>query len=94
MMTDDELAELAADIKQNGQIHPIIVHEEGTIVDGRNRLRACEIAGVQPVLAKLNGHDVAAFIVSANIAHRNLSKGQQAMALAIMCPESEKGGRV
>jgi hypothetical protein len=32
-------------------------------------------------------------IVSTNIARRNLSKGQQAIALALMFPESEKGGR-
>jgi ParB-like chromosome segregation protein Spo0J len=90
MMTDDELADLAVDIKENGQIHPIIVDADGTLVDGRNRLRACEIAGVEPLFAPLNGHDVAAFIVSANIARRNLSKGQQAMALALLYPEPER----
>jgi hypothetical protein len=93
MMTDDELADLAADIKENGQIHPIIVDEDGTLVDGRNRLRACEIAGVEPTFAPLNGHDVAAFIVSTNIARRNLSKGQQAMALALLYPETSPGKR-
>ena len=35
----------------------------------------------------------AAFIVSANLARRSLSKGQQAMALAMIYPEPERGGR-
>jgi hypothetical protein len=41
----------------------------------------------------LNGQDAAAFIVSANLAQRNLKKGQQAMLLAMIYPEPEKGGR-
>jgi hypothetical protein len=60
------------------------------LIDGRNRLRACEIAGVAPTFAALNGHDAAAFIVSANLARRNLSKGQQAIALAMIYPEAAK----
>ena len=92
MMTDDELAELAADIKANGQIHPIVLDAEGRLVDGRNRQRACEIAGIEPRTVLLNGaSDVKAFIVSANLERRNLSKGQQAMALAMLYPEPERG---
>jgi hypothetical protein len=36
---------------------------------------------------------VLAYIVSANLNRRNLTKGQQAMALAMIYPEPEKGGR-
>jgi hypothetical protein len=93
MMTDDELVDLADDIKANGLLHNIVLDADGRLVDGRNRLRACEIAGVEPTFDRLNGHDAAAFIVSANLARRNLTKGQQAMALAFIYPEAEKGGR-
>jgi ParB-like chromosome segregation protein Spo0J len=93
MMPEDELDDLAADIAQNGLIHPIVLDDDGRIVDGRNRFRACEKAGVEPSYASLNGHDAAAFIVSANLARRNLTKGQQAMVLAMIYPEPEKGGR-
>jgi ParB-like chromosome segregation protein Spo0J len=48
MMTDEELANLAADIKANGLIHPIVVDKDGVLLDGRNRDRACEIAGIEP----------------------------------------------
>jgi ParB-like chromosome segregation protein Spo0J len=93
MMTDDELAGLAADIKANGLIHPIILDPAGKVViDGRNRLRACEIAGVEPNFERTD-KDPAAFIVSVNLARRNLSKGQQAMALALIYPDGDKAGR-
>ncbi|HWQ55081.1 MAG TPA: ParB N-terminal domain-containing protein [Bryobacteraceae bacterium] len=41
------LDKLAEDIRANGQVKPIVVHE-GQIVDGRNRLLACRKAGVEP----------------------------------------------
>jgi hypothetical protein len=93
MMAEDELAELAEDILTNGLMHPIVVDADGVLIDGRNRLAACEKAGVAPVYQELNGHDAPAFIVSANLARRNLSKGQQAMALAMIYPETDKRGR-
>jgi hypothetical protein len=93
MMNDDELQELAADIAANGLLHPIIIDAEKQLIDGRNRLAACKIAQVEPRFEQLNGHDPLAYIVSANLARRNLTKGQQAMALAMMYPNPEKGGR-
>lgn len=101
MMAEDELAELAEDIKTNGLVHPIVrgawKDDDGTqfygIVDGRNRLAACLLGEVEPRFTELNGQDPAAFIVSANLARRNLTKGQQAMLLAMAHPASEKGGR-
>lgn len=46
-MDDTRLRELADDIRANGLQVPITLHG-GLVVDGRNRLRACEIAGVAP----------------------------------------------
>ncbi len=60
---------------------------EGQLVDGRNRLKACALAGVEPRFERLNGQDPAAYIISVNLARRNLTKGQQAMALAMIYPE-------
>jgi hypothetical protein len=101
MMPDDELCALAESIKNDGQIHPIVLGEwkdqEGEkvegLVDGRNRLRACEIAGVEPQFSKLNGQDPVAFIAAVNLSRRNLSGGQKAMAMAMMFPETGKRGR-
>jgi ParB-like nuclease family protein len=93
MMTDEELANLAADIKANGLIHPIVVDKDGVLVDGRNRDRACEIAGIAPTTVLFEGDDPRAYIVASNIARRHLTKGQQAMAVAMIYPVPEKGGR-
>jgi ParB-like chromosome segregation protein Spo0J len=48
----EELTELARDIKERGQLDPIILHK-GLILDGRNRYRACQMAGVKPQTEEL-----------------------------------------
>lgn len=94
MMSDEELNDLAADIQANGLIHPIIIDDEEQVIDGRNRLAACKLAGVKPTFEKLNGKDPLAYIVSANLNRRNITKGQQAMSYAMIYPEPRsKGGR-
>jgi hypothetical protein len=93
MMTDEELADLAADIQANGLIHPIVVDKDGFLIDGRNRARACEIAGIEPATVLFEGDDPRAYVIAANIARRHMSKGQQAMAVAMVYPVPEKGGR-
>ena len=72
MMTDEELADLAADIKANGLLHPIVVDKEGALIDGRNRARACEIAGVEPTIMVFDGDDPRAFILAMNIKRRHM----------------------
>src|SRR6266481_5023290 len=57
LMNEEELAALAADISENGQTDPIIVGQVNSsgdefVVDGRNRLKACKIAGVEPKLER------------------------------------------
>jgi ParB-like nuclease domain len=92
MMPEDELVDLAEDIKANGLIHPIVLDDDGKIVDGRNRLRACEIAGVQPRFEPLKDKDPVEFVVSENIARRNMSPTQRAMAFAMLHPVPKKAG--
>lgn len=82
MLSDDELADLAEDIKANGLLHPIVRDAEGQIIDGRNRYAACGIAGIEPTFTTVNGHDPIALILSANVHRRHMSKGQRAMAAA------------
>lgn len=77
MATDAELQEMAADIRQRGILCPIITLD-GKVLDGRNRLRACEIAGATPRFQKYAGADPLADVVSWNLKRRHLTPSQQA----------------
>jgi len=79
-MTGTALQELADDIKQNGLAYPIIRDTESVILDGRNRLKACEVAGVEPRFETYKGTNPIGFIVSANLKRRHLDASQRAMA--------------
>ena len=49
------LAELTADILEHGLREPIVLHPDGRVLDGRNRLRACQEAGVGPFVWRVYG---------------------------------------
>ncbi|MGF6920171.1 hypothetical protein [Paraburkholderia sp. 40] len=63
------------------------------VIDGRNRIAACQRAGVKPHTIMLKGDDQDAFIADANLERRDLTKGQKAMLIAVRFPEPNKGGR-
>jgi ParB-like nuclease domain len=82
MMSDEELDDLAQDIKANGLLHPIVLDESGMLIDGRNRFEACRRAGIEPDCEMLNGQDPVAFIMSSNDKRRHMAAGQRAMVAA------------
>jgi ParB-like chromosome segregation protein Spo0J len=74
-------AEMCADIKARGLIHPIVRHE-GRILDGRNRARACKESGVEPRFVEWETLgltcSVEQYIWSANAQRRDLTPDQRA----------------
>jgi N6-adenosine-specific RNA methylase IME4/ParB-like chromosome segregation protein Spo0J len=72
---------LVADIKANRLLNPIWIHDE-KVLDGRNRLRACEAAGVEPTFVEFTGNDPLGFVLSQNIKRRQLDASQLAMVAA------------
>ena len=77
----EELRHLAQDIKQRGQIEPIILYK-GQILDGRNRYKACQMIGVKPHFEEFNPktakRNPEEFVLSRNLRRRHLSTGQKA----------------
>jgi hypothetical protein len=92
MATESELAEMAADIKQRGLLCPIITLD-GKVLDGRNRLRACEIAGVAPRFQEYAGADPLADVVSWNLKRRHLSTSQKSTLAVALKPMFEEQAR-
>ena len=57
MLGDDDLQQLADDIERNGQRFPVIVDEDGLVLDGRNRATACRMLGIEPRVEVFSGSD-------------------------------------
>lgn len=101
LLEDEELRALAADIAANGQRDPILTTADGMVIDGRNRLAACALAKVAPVFEVVSLPEgekerevaIVALVVSKNLGRRHMTKGQQAMALAMHFPDGGVGGR-
>lgn len=77
MLNAEELDALALDIKANGLQQPIVMWE-GLLLDGRNRLAACGICGVEPSFKQYEGNSPVTFVISANIKRRQLDASQRA----------------
>ena len=85
MMDEAKIAELADDIRKNGQLVPVWLYE-GKILDGRNRWAACKIAGVDPKTKEYTGDEPTAFAVSLNDRRRHMNKGSLAAVAAELEP--------
>lgn len=81
MMGDADLKVLSEDIAANGLHEPIWIDDQSRIVDGRNRYRACVMAGIEPKLRPYRPAEhgeLIAFVVSCNLHRRHLSESQRA----------------
>lgn len=91
LIEGEAFAALVADIKANGLLDPI-EYQGNTIIDGRNRLRACEAAGVVPQYHELpKTIDPVTYILQRNIHRRHLTTAQRA-AIAAELPKAARGG--
>ena len=89
-MGDDEYAELVEDVRTNGLLEPVVLHE-GKVLDGRHRAQACADAGVELRTREYGGDDPAGFVVSANIKRRHLTTSERTW-IAAKLVTAERGG--
>ena len=96
MMNGEEFDNLVSDIKKRGLLEPVWLTPAGVLLDGRNRARACEAAGVNIKTRIYTGGDPVGFVVSMNLTRRHLTTGQRAMlALEVeqLIAETNRAGR-
>jgi hypothetical protein len=96
LISGEEFANLVADIKQRGLLEPVWLTPDGVLLDGRNRARACQAAGVNIATRIYTGSDPIGFVVSLNLTRRHLTTGQRAMlALEVeqLIAETTRPGR-
>jgi hypothetical protein len=95
MMDDDRLKKLAEDIRLNGQ-RDAVVYFKQQVLDGRNRLAACALLGIEPQTCEIDDEDnfdPIAYVLSANLHRRELKTSQKAVCAARLCNMPHGGDR-
>lgn len=82
-LEEETLAALADDIRERGQAKEIELYE-GKVLDGRRRLRACKLAGVEPRFRDVTAEvtEPVAYVLSLNLHRRQLTPSQKAIVAA------------
>ena len=89
-LADDEFSALKDDIAQRGVLVPVEYDEDGNILDGHHRVRACRELGIKdwPTVTRGGMDDDAKFehVLTINNARRHLSSAQK-RELGVQCWE-------
>ena len=80
-MSKEDFSDLKSDIKARGVINPVVLI--GTeIIDGRNRMAACDELGVECPTTQYKGTDPVGYVIAQNILRRNLTDEQRVALVA------------
>ena len=94
LMDGDEYDALKADIAANGLLEAIWLDAEGSVIDGRNRHRACLDLDIAPRFRTWDGNGSrVSFIISLNLHRRHLTSSQRAIVGLDMLPFLEAEAR-
>jgi hypothetical protein len=93
MMSKDEFKALKSDIKEHGLREPIVFWKN-MLVDGRNRLKACEELGIEADESELMDEtDPVAWVISHNLHRRHLTESQRSMVAGKLANLQHGGDR-
>ncbi|MDD3887048.1 MAG: ParB N-terminal domain-containing protein, partial [Victivallaceae bacterium] len=93
MLAEDhpESQALLASVAQDGILTPLIVDEDGKILDGRHRYRAAKTLGLETVPVEVvKNSEAATTALQTAINRRQFDLGQKALLIATMFPKSEE----
>jgi len=101
VIVDEDMKEMAQDIKENGVIVPLVVRvrDEGgyEIVSGHRRQKACEIAGIKeiPIVVRDLSYDDAIIIMCNSNFHqrKNLLPSEKAFAYKMQMDAMKRQGK-
>ncbi len=83
-MNSEEFSSLMDSMRTTGQVYPILTHR-GEIVDGRDRLKACQRLKIEPVIQKIDpDKDPLAVVYAANICRKHLEVSERAAAASML----------
>ena len=92
LLGETDLQALADSIREHGQQQPLVVtwdEESGEriLLDGRNRLAACRLAGIDPIVEEWGGTgDPTDWVLSINLDRRHLTTSQRAAVAVGLMP--------
>jgi hypothetical protein len=92
-MTEKSWKQFVAGIRDNGILQPLIATKDGSVIDGKNRLRAAKelgIAGVRVVYEDIPENDIAEYITRTKLDRDDLTKGQRACIVLNLYYEEER----
>jgi ParB-like chromosome segregation protein Spo0J len=93
LLEGQAFADLVDNIKRYGLRDPIVLTSDGKLLDGRNRLRACLAADVEPKTKTWRGPGKAfQYVISVNLHRRHLDTSQRAI-IAAKIATLESGAR-
>jgi len=79
-MTKETFESLMSSIRQSGQLEPITINNKGEVLDGHNRLRACEKLHIEPIFEVKtfdNPLNEKLYIIDVNLQRRQLTVAQR-----------------
>ena len=84
-MSEEEFDALRDDIKQHGQRDAIVLWD-GQILDGRHRMQACLVLGIEPKFrtVEMTWDEAKAYVLSVNLTRRHLDASQRAIIASRM----------
>lgn len=89
-MSDEDFSRLCADIQENGLVESIKLWNK-QVIDGRHRLKACNLIGVTPRFENmdhLSEDQVVDYIRSLNLSRRHLNNREIASVAAVFAARS------